>query len=129
MVFGAEQGQVGLHKQHKQPRQAHPTAMEPGCLFRLVCLSILTHSSVFPPFPPSFISLFSTFLSSLKCVCLSAALMTKCIHFHRSSCLFWSFPSANFLSPSSVHPPSLITAHFPLFTLFFLPVMIAQLFD
>lgn len=54
MVFGAEQGQVGLHKQHKQRRQARrPATTKPSCPpFPLLHPLPNTVHPRLPPLPP-----------------------------------------------------------------------------
>lgn len=108
--------------QTAQATQAGPSYCDGAWLSFSPCLSL--HPDSFHCLPPfsSLIHFPFPSLSLFPQLCLSATLMTKCIHFHCSSCLILSFPSTNFLPPSSVHPhPFLITAHFPLLTLFFPP--------
>lgn len=52
MVFGAEQGQVGLHKQHRQRRQARPATTEPSCLPSPASHPTPPHHPHLLPLPP-----------------------------------------------------------------------------
>lgn len=85
--------------QTAQAAQTGPSFCD-GCL-SVFLLSSLDSLHCLPPFPPAFISSFLTFLSSVMCVCLSAALMTKCLALGLS---VLAFLSTCFLSSSSSCP-------------------------